>query len=57
MLYFRERGLDRIEVWRIADIVDVSEAELPHRCLTLLRCVSRELVHEEAYLVVTVLLT
>jgi len=26
VLYFRERRLDRVEVWRIADVVDVSEA-------------------------------
>ena len=55
--YFWENGLDRVVVRRIGDVIDVAEAKLPHRRLALLRGVRRELVHEQAYLFITVLIS
>ena len=49
-----EHQLNWIPLGAVAHIVDELEAEIPHMFLGLVRCVGRQLIHEQAYLVVTV---
>ena len=56
LLHLAEDELDRVVVGLVGHIVDVPEAEGPHRVLALLRGVRGEVVHEDADLLALVLL-
>ena len=55
LLHLAESELDRIEVGLVGHVEDPSEAQLPHRVLTLVGRMHRQIVHEDAYLRVSVL--
>ena len=54
LLHLAEGELYRVIIWTVGHIIDVAEAELPHRLLALLGGVCREVVHEQADFIVTV---
>ena len=54
---FAEDRLDRIQVWRIRQIPQIPDAQTSHEVLALVGGVRREVVHEEAYLGVAILLS
>ena len=56
LFHLAEDELDRVVVWLICHVVDVLEAERPHRVLALLRGVRGEVVHEDADLLALILL-
>ena len=49
--------LDRVPLWAVAHVIAPSEAQLAHGLLRLVRGVDVQLVHEEADLVVGILLS
>ena len=55
LLDLAEDHLDRVVIWGVGDVVDEAVAEPPHLFLRFLGSVGREVVHEQADLVVAIL--